>query len=109
MKGKVYDFCRGFLLFIKNKDVTERDIKGEENKIKQFLKDIGYKQRGDTKSDRSNFIRRMLSIIVKPTSQVISMPTRKNIDVILWIMNEGQEEKNKKKEMKNLITRLINK
>ena len=28
-----------------SKDVTERDIKGDEIKIKQFLKDIGYKKR----------------------------------------------------------------
>ena len=27
MKGKVYDFSKGFVLFITNKDVTERDIK----------------------------------------------------------------------------------
>ena len=54
MKGKVYDFSKGFAIFITNKDVTKRDIKGEENKIKQFLRDIGYKERGDTKSNRSN-------------------------------------------------------
>ena len=29
MKGKVYDFSKGFLMFITNKDVTERDIKGD--------------------------------------------------------------------------------
>ena len=29
-----YDFTKGFLLFITNKNVTERDIKGDENKIK---------------------------------------------------------------------------
>ena len=51
MKGKVYDFSKGFAIFITNKDVTERDIKNDENKIKQFLSDIGYKQRGDTKSN----------------------------------------------------------
>ena len=41
------------LLFCTNKDVTERDIKGDEIKIKQFLRNIGYKQRGDTKGNRS--------------------------------------------------------
>ena len=46
MKGEVYDFSNA--LFFTNKDVTEKDIKGDENKIKQFLRDIGYKQRGDT-------------------------------------------------------------
>ena len=75
MKGKVYDFSKGFALFITNKDVTERDIKGDENKIKQFLRDIGYKQRGDTKSNRSKLIRRMFASIGEPTSHVISIPT----------------------------------
>ena len=51
IKGKVYDFCKGFSIFITNEDVTERDIKGDEIKIKQFLRDIGYKQRGDTKKN----------------------------------------------------------
>ena len=40
MKGKVYDFSKGLAIFITNKNVTEGDIKGEENKIKQFLRDI---------------------------------------------------------------------
>ena len=75
MKAKVYDFSKVFALFITNKVLTERDIKGDENKIKQFLRDIGYKQRGDTKSDRSKVIRRRLASIGEPTSQVISLPT----------------------------------
>ena len=41
-----YYFTKGFHMFIINKNVTERDIKGDENKLKQFLRDIGYKQRG---------------------------------------------------------------
>ena len=45
MKSKVYDFSKVFAIFITNKDATERDIKANENKIKQFLRDIGYKQR----------------------------------------------------------------
>ena len=75
MKGKVYDFFKGFALFITNKDVTERDIKGDENKVKQFLSNIGCKQRGDTKSNRSKLIRRMFASIGEPTSHVISIPT----------------------------------
>ena len=71
MKSKVYYFSEGFLMFITNKNVTERDIKGDENKIKQFLKDIGYKQRGDTKSNRSKLIRLMFASIGEPTSRVI--------------------------------------
>ena len=53
------DFTKGFLMFITNKNVTERDIKADENKVKRFLRDIGYKQRGDTKSNRSKVIRRL--------------------------------------------------
>ena len=74
MKGKVYDFSKGFTIFITKKDVNERDIKGDENKMKQFLKYIGYKQIGDTKINRSTLIRRMLASIGEPISQVISMP-----------------------------------
>ena len=74
IKGKVYDFSKGFSIFITNKGVTERDIKGDEIKIKQFLMDVGYKQRGDTKSNRSELIRRMFSSIGDPTSRVISIP-----------------------------------
>ena len=44
-------------MFITSKDVTERDIKGDVNKVRQFLKDIGYKQRGDTKSNKSKLRR----------------------------------------------------
>ena len=75
MKAKVYDFPKGFAMFIASKDVTERDIKGDEDKIKLFLKDIGYKQRGDTKSNRSKLIRRMFASISELTSQFISIPT----------------------------------
>ena len=75
LKGKVYDFSKGFSIFITKKDVTERDIKVDEIKIKQFLRDIGYKQRGDTKSSRSKLIRRNFSSIGEPTSRVISIPT----------------------------------
>ena len=97
-KGKVYDFSKGFAIFITNKDITERDIKGEENKIKQFLRDLGYKQRGDTKSNRSKLIRRMLSgideavsRIGEPTSHLISVPTSSEeyLWLILVTMNKG--------------------
>ena len=82
MKGKVYDFSKGFAVFITNKNVTERDLKCDKNKIKKILRDIGYKQRGDTKSNRSKLIRRKLASIGEavirigePTSHVISIPS----------------------------------
>ena len=74
-KGKVYDFSKGFAIFITNEYVTERVIKGDEDKLKKFLREIGYKQRGDTKSNRSKLIRRMFSSIGETTSHVISIPT----------------------------------
>ena len=75
MKGKVYDFSKGFAMFITSKYVTERDIKGDEINIKQFLKDIDYKQRGENKSKRSKVKGKMFASISEPTSQVISIPT----------------------------------
>ena len=63
MKGKVYDFSKCFAMFINGQDVTKRDIKGDEFKIQQFLKDIGYNQRGGTKSNKSKLIRRMFASI----------------------------------------------
>ena len=57
IRNNNFDFTKVFLMFITNKNVTERDIKGDENKITRFLRDIGYKQRGNTKSNRSKVIR----------------------------------------------------
>ena len=106
MKGKVYDFFKGFALFITNKDVTERDVKGDENKIKQFLSDIGYKQRGDTKINRSKHIRRMFARIGELTSHVISIPTasedeiyrRDTSDYEQGIIEEEEEEEEDEEE-----------
>ena len=44
MTSKVYNFSKGFAMFITSKEVTERDIKGDKDKIKLVLRDIGYKQ-----------------------------------------------------------------
>ena len=91
MKAKVYDFSKGFALFFTNKDVTERDIKGDENKLKQFLRDIGYKQRGDNKRNRSKVIRRMLANISEATSQVISMPTSSEDEIYRRDINDYEQ------------------
>ena len=106
MKRKVYDFSKGFALFITNKDVTKRDIKSDENKIKQFLRDIGYKQRGDTKSNRSKLIRKILASIGEPTSHVISIPTysedeifgRNTSEYEQGIVEEEEEEEEAEEE-----------
>ena len=92
MKGKVYDFSKGFLMFTTNKDVTERNIKGDENKIKQFLKDIGYKQRGDNKRNRSKLIRRMFASIGEPSSQVISIPNSNEEEKYQRDTSDDEEE-----------------
>ena len=60
VNGRVYDFSRGFALFATNKDVTEKDIRGEGNKLRFFLSDINYnRKRGDIKSNRVKLIRRI--------------------------------------------------
>ena len=66
LRNNNYDFTKGFLMFITNKNVTERDIKSDENKIKLFLSDIGYKQRRDTKSNISRVIRILSISIASP-------------------------------------------
>ena len=67
VKGRVYDFFRGFTLFVTNKDLTEKDIRGEGNKIKLFLSDINYnRKRGDNKSNRVKLIRRMETSLALP-------------------------------------------
>ena len=106
MKGKVYDFSKGFAIFITNKDVTKRDIKGDENKIEQFLRDIGYKQRGDTKCNRSKLISRMFASIGEPTSHVISITNssedeicrRDTSDYEQGIVVEEEEEEEEEEE-----------
>ena len=98
-KGKDHDFSKGFALFITIKDVTKRHKKGVENKLKQFLRDIGYKQR-DTKSNNSKIIRRMLANIGEATSHVISIVTssedkiyrRDTSDCEQVIVEEEEEE-----------------
>ena len=67
VNGRFYDFSRGFNLFVTNKDVTEKDIRGEGNKIRLFLTDINYnRKRGDTKSNRVKFFRRMETSFALP-------------------------------------------
>ena len=100
-------------MFITSKDVTERDIKGDEDKIKLFLKDIGCKQRGDTKSNRTKLIRRMFASIGEPTSQVISIPIsseheKNQNDTSVYEQGAAEEEEEEEKRQK-LIMRLINK
>ena len=86
LRNKNYDFTKGFLMFITNKNVTERDIKGDENKIKQFLRDISYKQRGDTKSNRSKVIRRLSINIASPRGDSFSSEST------VYDTNEEEEE-----------------
>ena len=92
LKNNNYDFTKGFFMFITNKNVTKRDIKGDENKIKQFLRDIGYKQRGDTKSNRSKVIRR-LSISIAP-------PRRDSFSSESTAYDTNEEEEEEEEEVK---------
>ena len=86
LRNNNYDFTKGFLMLITNKNVTKRDIKGDENNIKQFLRDIGYKQRGDTKGKRLKYIRRLLISIASPRRDSISSEST------VYDTNEIEEE-----------------
>ena len=88
LKNNNYDFSKDFLMFITDKNVTKRDVKGDENKIKQFLRDIGYKQRGDTKSSRSKVIRALSIKIFSPRKDFTSEGT---------VYESDEEEKNRSK------------
>ena len=60
IKSRVYDFSRGFTKFVTKKDVTQKDIRGDEMKIRLFLSDINYnRKRGDTKNNRKKPFRRI--------------------------------------------------
>ena len=86
LRNSNYDFTKSFLMFITNKNVTKRYIKGDENKIKLFLRDIGYKQRGDTKSNRSKVIRRLSISIASPRRDSLSSEST------VYDTNEEEEE-----------------
>ena len=45
IKSRVYDFLGVSLWFFINKDVTQKDIRGEENIIRLFLGDINYNRK----------------------------------------------------------------
>ena len=54
-------------MFVTNKDVTEKDIRGEGNKMRLFLSDINYnRKRGDTMSNRVKLIRRIETSFALP-------------------------------------------
>ena len=86
LRNNNYDFTKGILMFVTNKNVTERDIKGDENKIKRFLRDVNYKQRGDTKSNKSKVIRRLSINIASPRRDSFSSEST------VYDTNEEEEE-----------------
>ena len=60
VNDRVYDFSRGFTLFVTNKDLNKKNIRGEGNKIRLFLSDINYNRKiGDIKSNRVKLTRRI--------------------------------------------------
>ena len=72
-------------------------------KIKRFLRDIGYKQRGDTKSNRSKVIRRLSISIASPRRDSFSS------EFTVYDTNEEEEVKASgltKTDPNNLIERL---
>ena len=65
VKDNIYEFSDGFFNFLTKSNVTYDDnIEEDENKIKKFLKDIGYDLgKGDKKSARSRTIKRIIEAI----------------------------------------------
>ena len=65
--GRVYNFSRGFTLFVTNKNVTEKDIRGEGDKLRLFLSDINYNRKtGDIKTNRVKLTRRIETSFALP-------------------------------------------
>ena len=75
IKSIVYDFYRGFTGFVTNKDLTKKDIRDKENKIRLFLSNINYnRKRGDVKSIRVKLIRRIETSLALPKRNAQSTP-----------------------------------
>ena len=61
-KDNIYEFSDGFINFLTNPNVTYGDINEDENKIKNFLFDIGYDiGKGDKKSSRYRTIKNIMT------------------------------------------------
>ena len=56
LTDSIYDFFRSFTVFITNKDVKERDITGDEDKIKRIPSDINCIQKGNTRNKRAGIV-----------------------------------------------------
>ena len=52
-RNNICNFSKCFSIFVITRDVTEKDINDDKNKIKQFLGNIGYKRKADTRSNRA--------------------------------------------------------
>ena len=63
VRDNIYEFSDGLINFLTNPDVTNSDIREDENKIEKFLLDIGYDiGTGDKKISRYRTIIRKLGI-----------------------------------------------
>ena len=104
LRNNNYDFTKGFHILIINKNVTEGDMKSDENKTKQLLRDIGYKQRRDTKSNRAKVIRKLSISIASQRRHSFSSEST------VYDTNEEEEEVKAsgltKTDPNNLIERL---
>ena len=61
VRDNVYEFSEGFTDFLTKSNITYDNIEEDENKIKRFLKDIGYDLgKGDKKSARYRAIKRII-------------------------------------------------
>ena len=61
VRDNVYEFSEGFTDFLTISNITYDNVEEDENKIKKFLKDIGYDLgKGDKKSARYRAIKRII-------------------------------------------------
>ena len=63
VRDNVYEFSEGFTDFLTKSNITYDNVEEDENKIKRFLKDIGYDLgKGDRKSARYRAIKRIIDV-----------------------------------------------
>ena len=63
VKDKIYELSDELINFLTNPNIEHGEIEEDENKIKRFLKDIGYGLgKGDKKSARYRAIKRIIGV-----------------------------------------------
>ena len=95
-------------MFVTNKDVIEKDIRGEGNKKRLFLSYINYnRKRWNTKSNRAKFIRRIETSFAQPRRNPRHRTVDSSSEETVYESGEEVEASGlSKADPKNLIERL---